>query len=497
MISFLNLRANILLSPVMRMIRRALKRDRNFIKLTDSYKLTHWLQYPPGTTKVVSYLESRGGEFEEMVFFGLLPYLKEYLEGTVLSQWMIEDAEEFCGLHYGDKTLFNRVGWQRMLDKHGGRIPVTIRAVPEGTVLPVKNVLAIVENTDPEFPWITNVLETLLLKVWYPCTVATLSREAKKVILAGLEKSGDKSLISCKLHDFGYRGVSSEESAAYGAAAHLVNFMGTDTIAGITLCDEIYGEKMAGYSIPASEHSTITAWGLDHEVDACRNMLLKYPKGLVACVSDSKDIYNCCANIWGGVLKELVLAREGTLVIRPDSGDAVTALPRILNILWDKFGGTVNAKGYKVLDPHVRVIWGDGCNLISIGLMIEAIMAAGFSVDNVAFGMGGGLLQMCHRDSMKFAFKCSYAVVYGVGRDVYKDPIDDHGKMSKRGMLVLVVSEDEAGERTFQTMREEDMPDAQWDYLEEAFRDGYVLTHPKLAEIRARAEVREKIALAA
>ena len=210
MISFLNLRNTILMSSIAKIIRRAMSQDTNFILMTDSYKLSHFKQYPEGTTQIYSYMEARGGQFDETVFFGLQIYLKKYLQGKVVKQWMIEDAEDFCTKHFGSKESFNRCGWQRLLDKHKGYLPVSIKAVPEGTVVPVKNVLMTVVNTDDEFPWLTNVLETLLLKVWYPITVATLSREAKKLIKAALEKAADDySGLPFKLHDFGYRGVSS------------------------------------------------------------------------------------------------------------------------------------------------------------------------------------------------------------------------------------------------------------------------------------------------
>lgn len=465
----------------------------NIILMTDSYKLSHAKQYPVGTTKIYSYLESRGGQFDNTVFFGLQYYLGRYLQGITLEQWMIEEADEFCKAHFGNDTTFNRTGWQRLLDKHGGILPVSIKAVPEGTVVPVKNVLATVENTDDEFPWLTNVLETMLLKVWYPITVATQSREAKKLIKAALEKSADDcSGLPFKLHDFGYRGVSSEESAAIGAAAHLVNFMGTDTTYGIMLVRNFYDESMAGFSIPASEHSTMTSWGRENEVEAYRNMLKQYPTGLVACVSDSYNIYDACEKLWGGVLKDEVLARNGTLVIRPDSGEQEEVLPRLLNILWDRFGGTTNTKGYKVLDSHVRLIWGDGININTIPKILDCVMGCGFSTDNLAMGMGGALLQMVNRDTQKFAFKCSMAVINGEEVSVFKDPVDDHGKISKKGRLALYHRPDRGlnpGELTTVTNCSSSEFANSVDVMQEVFRDGNVLMHQSFADIRTRASI--------
>src|SRR5712671_5665376 len=266
--------------------------SRNLVLQTDSYKFTHWKQYPPGTEYVYSYLESRGGMFPQTLFFGLQYYLLKYLCGSVVNEEDVIEARQFVDRHIGP-GMFNFEGWMHIVRNLGGKLPVMIKAVPEGSSVSVQNVLMTIENTDPHCFWLTNYLETLLLKVWYPITVATLSHAIRKVILEKLHRSGDPSLIDFKLHDFGYRGVSSEETAAIGGAAHLINFRGTDTVAGIVLLQDYYGAKtMPGFSIPASEHSTITAWGKEHELDAYRNMLQAYPTGLVACVSDSYNVYN-------------------------------------------------------------------------------------------------------------------------------------------------------------------------------------------------------------
>ncbi|PYV89042.1 MAG: nicotinate phosphoribosyltransferase [Acidobacteria bacterium] len=459
----------------------------NFLLRTDSYKFTHWKQYPPKTTRIYSYLESRGGMFPNTVFFGLQYYLKHYFEGPRFTPADIAHADEFCLQHFG-RDLFNRQGWTRLYDKHHGLLPVRIKAVPEGTVVPLQNVLVTIENTDPEFPWLTNYLETLLLKVWYPTTVATLSREIKRIIGGFLERTGDPSLLPFKLHDFGYRGVSSEESAAIGGAAHLVNFKGTDTVAGIVLLQDYYQAKsMPGFSIPASEHSTITAWGKEHELDAYRNMLQAYPTGLVACVSDSYDIYNACEKLWGEMLKPDVVHRNGTLIIRPDSGDPVTVLTRVFDILGEKFGSETNSKGYRVLSPCVRVIHGDGVNMFTIQNMLYQLSKFyGWSADNLAFGMGGALLQQLNRDTLKFAFKCSAAEINGKWQPVYKDPVTDPGKNSKHGRMALVESEP----GRFHSI--ENVQGAEFenqDCLVPIFENGKILLNHDLDSIRERAEV--------
>ena len=458
----------------------------NFLLRTDSYKFTHWKQYPPNTTAIYSYLESRGGMFPATVFFGLQYYLKAYVQGPVFTEQDIAQADEFCRQHFG-RDLFNRDGWTRLLQKHGGCLPVRIRAVPEGSVVSNLNVLATIENTDPDFPWLTNYLETLLLKVWYPTTVATLSREIKKIIKGFLERTGDPALLPFKLHDFGYRGVSSEETAAIGGAAHLVNFMGTDTVAGIILLQDYYHTKsMPGFSIPASEHSTITAWGKEQELDAYRNMLTAYPEGLVACVSDSYNIYNACEKLWGELLKPDIRQRKGTLVIRPDSGDPINVLTRVFEILGEKFGYETNAKGYRVLPPYVRVIQGDGVNMFTVqNMLYQLAKFHGWSADNIAFGMGGALLQQLNRDTQKFAFKCSAAKVDGQWRPVFKDPITDPGKNSKHGRLCLV----QTTPGTFHTVENVETSAASDDRLATVFENGEIKKEYDFDSIRQRADL--------
>ena len=339
----------------------------SLILKTDSYKVTHWRQYPPGTTGVYSYMESRGGRWPTSVFFGLQYLLREYVVGAVVTRPGIEEADEFFSKHLGDRSLFNREGWEYVLRVHGGRLPVRIKAVPEGSPVWNRNVLMTIENTDPHVAWLTNYLETLLVQVWYPTTVATQSREMKRIWHGYLVRTGDPSLIAFKLHDFGYRGSTSDESAALGGAAHLVNFTGTDNLAGCELAMRYYRAQMPGFSIPAAEHSTITAWGRERELEAYANMLRAYPDSpLIAVVSDSYDIFYAVSELWGKRLRDAVMARRGAVVIRPDSGKPDEVVLSVLRRLAAAFGVRVNAKGYKVLDDHVRVIQGDGIDYHTI-----------------------------------------------------------------------------------------------------------------------------------
>ena len=408
----------------------------NPILNTDSYKASHWLQYPPGVDATFFYLESRGGAYERTLFFGLQSILKEYLSRPVTVA-MIEEGKAFFAAH-GEP--FNEAGWQHIVDAHGGKLPLRIRAVPEGTVVPTHQALMTIESTCPDCFWVPSYVETLLMRVWYPVTVATISWHVKQTVREYLDRTSDDpaAQIAFKLHDFGARGVSSAESAALGGMAHLVNFRGTDTILGVLAACEYYGEEMAGFSIPAAEHSTITAWGKDRELDAYRNMLRQFakPGAVVACVSDSYDVFRAVEEMWGGVLRDEVIRSGATLVVRPDSGNPADIVHQTLEMLNSAFGSTVNAKGFRVLN-HVRVIQGDGVNPDSIRAILERITRAKYSADNLTFGMGGALLQKMDRDTQKFALKCSAARIDGKWMDVFKDPVTDHAKASRPGRLTL------------------------------------------------------------
>jgi nicotinamide phosphoribosyltransferase len=444
---------------------------------TDSYKFSHWVQYPPGTTEMFSYLESRGGKYESTVFFGLQYALKRFLDNPVTAE-QVEEAAEFAKNH---GVPFNLEGWEHIVAHHGGRLPVRIRAVPEGTIVPTGNILMSVESTDPKVFWVVSWLETMLVRLWFPITVATKSYYCKQAIRKALEKSSDnpETELPFKLHDFGSRGTSSQESAMIGGAAHLVNFMGSDTVAGIYTANKYYNHHMAAFSIPAAEHSTMTMWGREREVDAYANMLKQYGDDtLIAVVSDSYDIFNAAENIWGDQLKSQVEEFDGMLVIRPDSGDPATVVVKLLNILHKRFGGKINGKGYKVLD-HVRVLQGDGINEDSLQVILDEVLLAGFSADNIAFGMGGGLLQQLNRDTCKFAFKCSYAKVDGEDVDVWKDPATDKGKRSKKGKLELLKRDDGS---VLTTRRSAGLTSV----LRDVYLDGKILIEDDLDTIRAR-----------
>ncbi|RAU21383.1 nicotinate phosphoribosyltransferase [Paramagnetospirillum kuznetsovii] len=459
------------------------------ILAVDSYKASHKWQYPEGTELVSSYIEARannsGLDLPGTVFFGLQPLLRQLAETPITADDIKRSAKVFAA--HG--VPFFEEGWRWILTQHQGRLPVEIRAVAEGTVVPFNNAVVQVVNTDPKAYWPTSYMETTLQRaVWYASTVATVSWAVKRILREFWAKTSDAPVESLdfKLHDFGARGASSAESAALGGMAHLVNFKGTDTVEALLAADEFYGEAMAGFSIPAAEHSTITSWGRDGEVAAYANMLRQFggPGKLVAVVSDSYDVFHAVEKLWGEELRSQVLDMGGTLVIRPDSGDPVEVVAKVLALAAQAFGTETNSKGYRVLNPAVRVIQGDGVNPHSIRAILARLAADGFAIDNIAFGMGGALLQKVDRDTFSWAMKASAIRIGGTWRDVYKEPVTDRGKGSKRGRLALAFDES-AGWRTVPL---EDCAEAD-NRLRPVFVDGRLVATTTLAEVRARAEV--------
>lgn len=456
-----------------------MKFAKNICLNSDSYKYSQWVQYPPGTEYVYSYIESRGGKYDQLVFFGLQAFIREYLI-TPVTAAMVEQARKIMQVH-GEP--FNYDDWMYIVNTHGGQLPVEIKSVDEGSVMYLKNVLVSIVNTDPRCYWLTSFLETALLRaIWYPTTVASNSYVSKQIILHFLEKNGDPSLIDFKLHDFGARGVSSLESAALGGMAHLINFMGTDTVSGIMAAMEYYDAEVCGFSIPAMEHSTVTSWGRENEVASYRNMLKIYgkPGQPVAFVSDSYDIYEACKK-WGTELIDEVKASGAVVVVRPDSGDPVQVVNDCLKILDKYYGHTVNAKGYKVLN-NVRIIQGDGIDHAMIRAILTVMDMNGYSADNVAFGQGGALLQMVNRDTLEFAMKCSAAFINGKWVEVYKDPITSSMKKSKKGRLMLNIRD---GKFSTNQLDYRTGPSCV-DYLVSRFKDGKTYNETDFDKVRAK-----------
>lgn len=457
---------------------------------TDSYKLSHFLQLPPDQTETFSYVSSRGGKYDVIIPCGPQPYLMQYLS-VPIKQSDVEEARIIADLH---GVPFNYAGFTAMVEKKGGMWPVEIEASPEGLPIPTHHVIVTIRSTDPEFAWVVGFLETGLLRaVWYMTTVATQSWHIRHLIEEYANRTCDTlDGIEYKLNDFSARGVSSFESAGLGGIGHLLSFCGTDNLAAILFAMRFYQAGVIGRSVPAAEHSTITVYGREGEADAYRQLLRQFakPGAIVAIVSDSYDIKNAICNIWGVQLRQEVIDSEALVVIRPDSGDPVSIVAQSLVDLEAAYGSVTNSKGYRVLN-HVRVIQGDGVNIDTIRKILETITSLGFSVDNIAFGMGGALLQIVNRDDQRFAMKCSAVHLTFCGWvDVYKDPVTDPGKQSKRGQLTLMRlpnADDPLGWQyaTIRIEQQSEFESKGWaKVLRPVFRDGQILAYTTIDEMR-------------
>lgn len=463
----------------------------NLLLNADSYKASMHLQYPPQTEGVFSYVESRGGKYDKTIFFGIQAFVKEYLTNPITQ----EDIDEADAIWTAHGEPFNREGWQYILDNYKGYLPVRIKAIPEGTVISTRNVLATIENTDPKCFWLTTFLETALLRaIWYPTTVATNSREIKRIIARYMnDTGGDMNGLAFKLHDFGMRGVSSYESSMLGGMAHLVNFMGTDTISAVVGTKRYYNSNISAFSIPASEHSISTAWGPENEVGYASNMVDTFSKDfdIFATVADTYNVYEY-VKMLGTTLKEKVVAlgESGkTWVVRPDSGDPTQVPVEVIELLMEYFGYTVNEKGYRILPSYIRVIQGDGINAQSVENILENMKKKNLCADNIAFGMGGALLGAPQRDDQKFAMKASAIKIAGNWVDIYKDPITDSGKVSKRGRLGLV-HQCGVGNCGYHTVPEH-IADNRGNILKTVFENGKLIIDEDFETIRNRATLQE------
>jgi nicotinamide phosphoribosyltransferase len=383
-----------------------------------------------------------------------------------------------------------------------GHLPLEIKAVPEGTIIDNKNVLATVTNTDPRFFWCVGFVESLLLKVWAPTTVATKSLQFKRLVSKFTAETSDSDfLLPFLVHDFGYRGVSSEETAEICGAAHLVNFAGTDTVPAVKFMKEMYaGEGLIGASVPATEHSIHCSFGptLENEIEYVKRQMELNPTGLMSVVSDAYDYWRMLTVTLPAV-KDQILARDGKYVVRPDSGDPMKILcgdesapvgsPENLGtfrLLDQLFGSTINSKGFKELNSKIGVIYGDGMYFERFEAILEKMKEMGFANTNLVVGIGGLLLQQNNRDDLGFAFKATYAEINGEACELYKDPITDPGKKSHKGLMVLEKSETTG---KFFTVDGVCPASEKSGHLETVFKNGKVVKEYTLAEIRERAKV--------
>lgn len=476
---------------------------RNPILATDSYKFSHFMQYPAGASFVTSYIEARGTKIpgvKEVVSFGIQPFVQDFLMKKITRK-NIDEAEAFCAAH---GVPFNREGWEIIVNEHGGYMPLKLDAVADGTVVPLGNATVQLTNLDERLPWLTSYVETLLLQYyWYMSTVATLSREIKKVIKFYLDKTSDnpEAELPFKLHDFGYRGVA-PGAADFGGMAHLVNFMGTDTVAGIEAAMDYYDAGVCGFSISASEHSTMTSWGKDNEFQAYKNMVTKYAKkgAIFACVIDSYDTMNAIS-LWAEVqpgeeksLLDQVKEAGATVVLRPDSGDPVMMPISVIHEIGRCVEGYTNSKGYRVLPDHVRVIQGDGIDIDDVRAILFRMDAAGLSASNIAFGMGGGLLQKVNRDTFKFAMKANEIVIDGETFPVQKIPTTDAGKISKAGAQMLLRNKHTGEYKTVSRADNRHLrTDGWYNAMETMYRSHFgtvAVIHSNFDSVRKNAEVK-------
>lgn len=456
----------------------------NPILAADSYKLSHYPVYPSNVTGMFSYIEPRASASITVVPFGLQMWVKKMLANPI-TKMDIDEAEAFAAAH-GEP--FNRKGWEIVVDRYNGFMPLTIRAVPEGTPVPSLNAIVTVECTDPDLFWLTSYIETSLLRaIWYPTTIATNDARTYQMIKRFVETTADDlSGLPFMLHDFGGRGVTCGEQAEIGGAAHLVHFMGSDTIEGIRAANFYYNTPMAAFSVPAMEHSVQCSYGPSAEGQkeylSTAIAKLAKPGGIVSIVLDGYDVYRETETLCS--LKDQIIESGARIVIRPDSGDPLEVIPRLLGTLARSFGVTENSKGYKVIN-NVGLLQGDGIDYDSIYTILADITNRGYSTSNIVFGSGGALLQKVNRDTFKFAMKASAILQDNKWTPIFKDPVTDPGKKSKAGRVTLLRSK-LTGE--YLTGNLEGGFNSEWeDAMVLVYDKGQLFNETTLDEIRARA----------
>ncbi len=455
----------------------------NPILLTDSYKLSHHLMYPHDTRSFYSYFGPRsGGKYPCTVFFGLNYFIQEYLIKHKITREHVQEAKEFCKAHFGSDKIFDEETWLRVVEENNGIYPVKIWSVPEGAILPNGNCFFAMEV---EYPYqkLSTHLETLLSNVWAPSTVATNSYYTS-ILLRTLAKQSATQGFTTEFqeHDFGARGVSSPESAAICGSAHLLISKGTDTISGIKLIHDYYGDpwETIAYSVPASEHSVMTSLGEQGEPIVFSNLLDRFPDGILSVVIDSYN-WRRFVNQYSEMFKDKILARNGVLVYRPDSGDPCKVTIEVLESLGKIFGLITNKLGFKVLNPKIRVLWGDGLDSDKTRALLTALLRDRWSTENLVTGKGGGLLQKICRDDQRFAMKLSSRGYEENGQlkhmDIMKNPIDS-SKKSMGGRFHVIKDG-----RFYKTVKQSETTEKD-NILQLVYDNGKQLYRPSLAESR-------------
>lgn len=435
----------------------------NPITRIDGYKLDHRRQYPTGTTNVYSNLTARSSRLpvDYMFTLGLQAYLQRVLIDSMETGFFRKDKDTVLKQYKRRVDGYlgpNQIGTQHIADLHDlGYIPLRFYALPEGTKVPLRVPCLTLENTLPEFFWVTNYIESDLSNgVWLPSNSATIASIYKKMLVEYAKKTvGDASFVPWQGHDFSYRGMGGFDAAMTSGMGHLLFFTGTDTIPAMDFIEDYYGVPenylLAG-SVAATEHSVMCAGGDKGEMETYIRLLELYPEGFLSVVSDTWDYWNVLTVILPA-LKAQIMARNGKLVIRPDSGDPVkiicgdpdapegsSARKGTIQLLWEIFGGTTSNEGYKVLDSHIGAIYGDSITTERAREISERLMAAGFATINIVYGIGSFTYQFNTRDTLNTAMKATSAVVGGICRDLYKAPKTDSGmKTSARGRLAVIL----------------------------------------------------------
>jgi nicotinamide phosphoribosyltransferase len=459
----------------------------NFAADTDSYKYSHQEQTPDNLNYTTSYASARSEErWTHTMCFGPQAQTKKMIEDP-LTHEKVDQAEAMALAHCG---IFPSEMMRAIVDEYAGLPPVRIQVLPEGLMVPRGVPQYQITSTDPRFETIGQFMETQWVRgLWMPGSVATESWYQKQDMLKMLEKTCDdpQAAIQFALHDFGGRGASCEEHAALAGMAHLVNYSGTDTVPALFAARRFYGENVAGFSIPAMEHFTVTAWGRDREADAYANMIQKFggEGKKYACVSDAYDIYNAVDNIWGKQLKRMVIEKGGTAVIRPDSGDPTSVVMYVVRSLLNSYGFELNKKGYAVLHPSIRVIQGDGIDRDTIRSIQAALELNQISVENVAFGEGQELLNGVRRDDGGYAQKaCAITSGHTGWVGISKDPVTARQKASLKGRQM--VYRDDDGELKTAPEGSIDRPNL----LEVVYENGTLLRDMKFSEVRQNSNLK-------
>lgn len=452
----------------------------NLLADTDSYKLGHFRGYRKGTTTVYSYIESRGGRYPAVMLAAFQKLLYEKL-GQPITRANIEEMAQFAPAH---GLSFNREGWEIILNEYGGRLPLLIKAAPEGLMIPIRNALISVENLDPRLGWLTSYFETMILRdVWTASTIAARIFYMAQRINAHWTEHSDTPMSPFALLDFSSRGTMGFDHSVIGGIAYLNMFAGSDNVPAVRAANYYYFSDMSAWSVAATEHSISSSFGRDNDRDYLANSLenMVDEGGILSLVGDTWNIYRFAE--MASEFKDVIANKDIKLVVRPDSGDFREVLPRVIKTLAGGFGTTKNGKGLDVINMNVKMLQGDGMNEDTHMLPFTLAADLGIAPDSIITAAGGGLMTAdLDRDTNKWAMKAAEMVIDGERVDIFKDPITDPGKASKRGRFALI--RNDQGE--FETVNRVNDAEDRADLLETRFHMGDVINASTLDQIRER-----------